>query len=221
MDIRKVALGLILVGAAGVGVSVLTGVGASETPRALTAPAMTIDEARKATYSIDGTHSSMVFSIRHNGVSNFMGQFYSMSGSFECDPASGQIGGVEVNIKVDSVNTGNTGRNDHLKGGDFFSAKEFPAITFKGSGSAFAENKGRVRGELTMLGVTKSVEADAEFIGDGESRGKKLAGFEVRFEILRSDFGMNYGIANNALGDKVVITASFEGGEQSSDTGGR
>ncbi|MCA9277538.1 MAG: YceI family protein [Phycisphaeraceae bacterium] len=212
MDIRKVALGLILAGAAGVGVSVLSGFGISDAPKMEITSVS--DFSNKAVYKVDGVHSSLVFSIRHNGVSNFMGQFNGISGTFVAVPETNQVATVEVSIKADSVNTGNEGRNNHLKGGDFFSAKEFPEITFKGSGSAFADSKGKIRGDLTMLGVTKPIEAEAEFIGTGESRGKKIAGFQVKFEIKRSDFGMNYGIANNALGDSVTITASFEGAEQ-------
>ncbi len=40
-------------------------------------------------------------------------------------------------------------------------------------------------------------------------RGTK-AGFEATFKIKRSEFGVNYGVEQGALGDFVTVTATFE-----------
>ena len=50
------------------------------------------------------------------------------------------------------------------------------------------------------------------YAGPKSARGKSLMGFETTFTIKRSDFGMSYGIAHNALGDEVKLFVSLETG---------
>ena len=79
-----------------------------------------------------------------------------------------------------------------------------------------AENRYEVRGNLSLHGVTKEVTALFEFFGRGKhlANNGDIAGAEGTFKIKRSDFGMDYGVANNAIGDEVTLIVSVEGFKQ-------
>src|SRR5262245_60353507 len=79
-------------------------------------------------HEIEGSHAYALFKIKHMGVGNSYGRFNVITGSIDLE---GDGGSVDVSIKADSVDTGNEKRDQHLKGQDFFDAKQFPTITFK------------------------------------------------------------------------------------------
>lgn len=157
-------------------------------------------------YTVDTGHSSVIFKAKHNQVANFYGRFDDVSGTF----ALVDGGAFDISIKADSVHSGNSKRDDHLKSPDFFSAKEFPAMTFKSkSVKAKGADSFEVMGDLTFRGVTKPLTVTVKNTGTGEARGKKLAGMETTFTIKRSDFGSTYGVPG--ISDEVELTVSLEG----------
>ena len=164
------------------------------------------------TYKVDAAHSSVVFGIKHNGVTDFYGAFKDISGTVTFDSADPTKSAVELTVPVDSVDTRNEKRDQHLKSPDFFNAKQFPAITFKsnkieGSGETY-----KISGDLAIHGVTKPVTADFKRGPDGKGQGKTVGGGEARFTIKRSDYDMKFMIG--PLGDDVSIILSLEGAKQ-------
>jgi polyisoprenoid-binding protein YceI len=184
--------------------------------RGALAPAAPALEARLAgdpksgTFEIDPVHSSMLFNVVHAEASRFWGRFDSFKGQLVVDAAKPDAGSVVVEVAAESVDTGNKDRDNHLRGPDFFNAKEFPDIVFESKKVEKAPKGFKVSGEFTMLGVTKPVTADAEFIGysEGERTGKRT-GYEVRFTIKRSDFGMKYGLGPGGVSDEVNVLFSL------------
>lgn len=167
------------------------------------APAAVLAEG---SYSVDSGHSSVIFKAKHNNVANFYGRFDEVSGSFALE----ESGSFDLSIKADSVHSGNSKRDDHLKSPDFFSAKEFPMMTFKSkSVKAKGSDSFEVVGDLTFRGVTKPLTVTVKNTGTGEARGKKLAGMETTFTIKRSEFGSTYGIPG--ISDEVELIVSLEG----------
>ncbi len=164
-------------------------------------------------YKIDKVHSSIMFRIKHGDFGYVYGRFNDLGGNFTLDETNPANSTLEVEIKADSVDTNNADRDKHLKGADFFNAKEFPKITFKSKQVKALDNKNyEVTGDLTLHGVTKSVTAKVEFVGKGKDfKGTQRAGLETIFVIKRSDFGMDFGIKMNALGDEVRIALAVEG----------
>jgi len=163
------------------------------------------------TFQVDPVHSSLVFHVRHADASRFWGRFNSFSGSLTVDAEKPEQSSVVVEVQAESVDTANQGRDQHLRGPDFFNAKEFPVVVFESTKVAGSEKGFRVTGELTLLGVTKEVTTQAEFVGYSESeRFKKRTGYEVRFKIRRSEFGMNY-MVGPMLGDEVELIFSLQG----------
>ncbi|MFG0258801.1 MAG: YceI family protein [Phycisphaerales bacterium JB041] len=184
------------------------------------APASTpaaFGEASVASYKVDPVHSTVLFKIRHAGVANFYGVFGDFSGSFTFDPDAPKDGSFEFEVRTASVDTRNTSRDDHLRNADFFNARQFPTITFTSTGVEHKEgNLYELRGDLTMQGETRSIEAELEWIGTGKNqRGQSTAGYEARFSIKRSDFGMTKYLApdgsdSGGLGNTVELTVAVE-----------
>ena len=173
-------------------------------------PSASLPEAES--YKIDPVHSTVIFRIKHLGVSNFYGRFDSVNGEFSV--VDGGTGSVSVTIDAASVDTNHEKRDGHLKSGDFFSVAEFPQITFKSDAlKHVGGSKYEAKGTLTMRGVSKDVTFAVEKVGSGEMKGKKLIGLEGTLTINRSDFGMKYGLGG-PLGDEVKLIISVEAERQ-------
>ncbi|MFO0861217.1 MAG: YceI family protein [Phycisphaerales bacterium] len=165
-------------------------------------------------YKVDAVHSSSLFGVKHNGVANFYGRFNQTAGSFNIDPADPSKSFIEISIDTNSVDTANPGRDKHLKSGDFFSAAEFPTMTFKSkSFKKTGDNAYDVTGDLTIRGKTKEITVPVADTGRGKGmRGGEVAGFETKFNIKRSDYGVSF-MVGPALADDVTIIVSAEGGK--------
>ncbi len=162
------------------------------------------------TFKIDPVHSSIVFGILHLGVTDFYGRFNDVSGKVVFDKEDPSKNSVELSIPVESIDTHNEKRDQHLKSPDFFNAKQFPMIVFKSKSVEASGDKYKVTGELMLHGVTKPLAlefkrgADAKGM-EGEIRG----GGQAHFTFKRSDFGMDF--MQGPLGDEVAIFVSLEG----------
>lgn len=179
-------------------------------------PAKKADEPAKAadlagSYKVDGVHSSNVFRIKHLDTAYFYGRFNDCDGEFTLDPADPDKCRFDIRLKVVSVDTANSGRDDHLRSEEYFDAEKHPQITFKSKSAKKAGGSAlEVSGDLTLRGVTKPLTATVELTGSGKGfRGEFRAGWETTFTIKRSDFGMTAG--QGALSDDVRITISVEG----------
>lgn len=166
--------------------------------------------ARK--FELDSVHSMVIFRISHMDVAAVYGRFNEPTGTFNLDMANPSSSFIEITIDANKVDTANERRDNHLRSPDFFNAKQFPAITFKSSSIEKAgEKRLKVRGALTLLGVTKTIEANLEFLGEGKTMQGYKSGFEAEFTIKRSDFGMMKFIEEKALGDEVKLVVTAEG----------
>lgn len=169
------------------------------------AAAATATTAAAEGWKLDAVHSSVLFSVRHKNAATFYGRFNVVSGSFKLDPADTAKSFVDITVPADSVDSNNAKRNDHLKSQDFFSAKEFPNITFKSkSVKKLSETKFEIAGDLTLRGKTAPLTITAE----NPSTSKELAALETTFTIKRSDFGITYGAG--ALGEEVTLIIALE-----------
>lgn len=162
-------------------------------------------------YKVDAAHSTVIFRVKHIGVSYFYGRFNEIKGGFTFDEADPTSLALDVEIKTESIDTNSKKRDDHLKGPDFFHAKQYKTITFKSTKvEQGQDNTFGVTGDLTLHGVTKSITIDVVHVGSGsDSRGRHHAGFDTSFTIKRSDFGMDYMLGG--LGDDIRIMVGLEG----------
>lgn len=162
-------------------------------------------------YDIDASHSSVVFRIKHLDVTWFYGRFNDIKGAVTIDKDKPDAGAVSVEIAARSVDTGNKKRDDHLRGPDFFNVKQFPKLSFKSTSvKAAGDDELEVTGDLTCHGVTKPITIRLVKTGEGKSPfGDFRAGWETKFTIQRSEFGITY--SPKALSDEVELIVSIEG----------
>jgi polyisoprenoid-binding protein YceI len=157
-------------------------------------------------YKIDAVHSSVSFKVGHLGISWIHGRFNQVEGAFTIDGNSSSFG---LTIKADSVDTGVAKRDGHLKGPDFFNAKQFPLITFKSTAVKAMDGGYEVSGDLTMHGKTNPI--TLKLLGGKTAKffGTQHIGFSTQLSLKRSDYGMDRLIP--AAGDEVRIDISLEG----------
>lgn len=164
-----------------------------------------------ATYKIDtgGAHASINFETLHLGYSVLAGRFDSFEGSFDYDADNPTAGSVTLTIDAKSINSNHEKRDNHLRSADFFDVENHPSASFTSTGiKTSGEKTAMITGNLTIRGITKSVELDAAFIGEGDDPwGGYRAGFQGSTTVKLADFGMD-----GVLGDAPVkINVFVEG----------
>jgi polyisoprenoid-binding protein YceI len=163
-------------------------------------------------YQVDPVHSSIVFRVGHLGIGYVYGRFNQYSGTFHAEGAD-TLSRIEFEVEASSIDTGHERRDNHLRSDDFFDAEQYPKISFRSTDvQRDAQGLYHVNGELTMLGQTRPAHVMIEAVGAGEDqRGNVRAGFATTFTVNRSDFGMEWGVANNMVSDEVKLYVAFEG----------
>ena len=159
-------------------------------------------------YALDPMHTFVVFKITDVGYAHVVGWFTAVAGELTFDPADVTKSTLKVTIKTASIDTHFARRNKDLMSPDFLNVAEFPEMTFKSTSvEKTGDKKGKVTGELTLLGVTKPVSMDVTFnkiAPNPFNKNTPTAGFEAHTAIKRSDFGMKAEIPN--IGDEVDIS---------------
>lgn len=164
-------------------------------------------------YRIDQDYSFAIFKVNHMEAGSVFGVMPDVSGALSFDPESPELLAVSIIVKPQTLTTFNKRRDKHLRDADFFNVKEFPEITFKSTScKKVAGDMIEVKGDFTLLGITKEITVQAKLTGLGEDRrGDELVGFETTFIIDRTDFSMNFGVdERGGLGKKVTITVAIE-----------
>jgi polyisoprenoid-binding protein YceI len=114
--------------------------------------------AAQERYTIDPQHTFPSFEADHMGMSHWRGKFNRSSGSVLLDKVEGK-GSVEVEIDVASVDFGLDALNTAATGKELFDTAKYPKATYRGELADFVDGAPtRVRGQLTLHGVTRPVE---------------------------------------------------------------
>jgi polyisoprenoid-binding protein YceI len=164
-------------------------------------------------YTLEPTHTEILFGVGHFGFSTYYGQFPGASGSLTLDAANPAASQLDVSVPVANLWTASDKLAAELKSADWLDAAKYPALTFHSTkitptGATTAD----VAGDLTIHGVTRPVVLQATF-----TRGavfpmiqKYVIGFNVTGRIKRSDFGVSnyvqYGLADDV---DLIISAPF------------
>jgi polyisoprenoid-binding protein YceI len=166
------------------------------------------------TWTVDAGHSTVGFSVRHLMVAKVRGQFTAFSGSITvaADPLQSK---VEATVDAGSIDTRDASRDGHLKSADFFDLENHPTWTLVSTGITPKGGDYVLTADLTIRGVTKSVDFDLEFAGVAtDPWGNTKAGFTAETEISRQEFGLEWNAALETggvvVGDKVKITLDIE-----------
>ena len=161
------------------------------------------------TWAIDTTHTEAGFTVRHAGISKVRGTIAVTEGTITVGDDL-ESTSVSVTLDPSTVSTGDANRDGHLKSGDFFDVEKFGQWTFVSTEVRETGKNHVIVGDLTIHGVTQSVELDTEFNGTAvDPFGNTRAGFEATVAISRKDFGLTWNAALEAggvlVGDKVTI----------------
>lgn len=187
---------------------------AASAPRMQDAPAAAPAALAPSTIALDPVHSMAVFRIQHLGAGFFWGRFNEVAGTVRWPLDDSAAPSFDVVVEVKKVDTGSAKLDGNLQGPSFFNEAEFPTIAFKSTGATrVGERRYTVTGDLTLRGVTKSIEVDCVVTGIGKGPTGQKVGFECTFALKRSDYGMKWGIdaPKGALGDEVKMIIALEG----------
>jgi polyisoprenoid-binding protein YceI len=167
-------------------------------------------------YQIDSAHSSAHFSVRHMMIANVRGEFSKLSGSVVYDSENPANSSIDAEIDTTSINTREPQRDAHLKSADFLDVEKFPLITFHGKEISGHGTEWRVKGDLTIHGMTRLVTLDV----DGPTPetkdpwGNLRIGASITTKIDRKDFGLTWNTNLEAggvlVGQEVKISIDLE-----------
>jgi polyisoprenoid-binding protein YceI len=167
------------------------------------------------TFSIDKTHSDLLFRVRHL-LTRVRGRFTAFTGTIAIDADQPERSSVALDIDAASVDTGTPDRDAHLRSADFFDVATYPALTFVSSCIArTGADRFDVTGTLTIHGVAREVTLPVTYLGQTRDPwGNERAGFESEITINRKDFGLGWNAlletGGFVVGDEVTITLSVQ-----------
>jgi len=167
-------------------------------------------------YILDETHLSIGFLVDHAGYARTLGMFTKAKGSFKYNEENSTVSDVEIIIDTNSVFTNHDKRDSHLKSPDFLNVQKYPTMTFEAGMNNLKSNPGKIEGDLTLLGITKPLilntkinKIDTYPFRVGLSK-PMVMGVSATASFKRSDFGMNYALKKNLVGDQIDLIIEFE-----------
>ncbi len=168
------------------------------------------------TWTADTVHSDVSFKVRHMAVGKAKGTFSLVAATLTV-PESG-LAGASVTAEIDaaSVDTKQEQRDAHVKSPDFLHAEAHPVMTFVSTSvKDFDGDNFVLVGDLTIRGITKSVNLDTEFLGaTTDAYGSERSGFSASTSISRKEFDVSFnaafGAGNTIVSDKVEISLELE-----------
>jgi len=173
--------------------------------------------APEGEYVLDPTHASVVWSVKHAGLSNYTARFDNISGALNFNPENPALSSVDIVIDPNSVNTGDPDFDEEIATkASYFDSEKYAQIRFVSTAiDITGENSGRITGDLTFRGTTLPVTLEAVFNGAGKSFGHKgkTLGFSATASLTRSEFGFDH-LINFGIGDEVKLVIETEFNEK-------
>lgn len=166
--------------------------------------------AAEETYTLDPTHSYVLWRISHFGFSHPAGK-WNAEGTLILDEKKPTNSKVNVTINLDDLVTGVPKLDEHLKDKDFFDVGKYPKATFVSNKvNVTGKDKAKVTGILTLHGISKPVTLNVTLnkVAESPITHKKTAGFTATTTLKRSDFGIDKYLPG--LGDDVKIDIEAE-----------
>jgi polyisoprenoid-binding protein YceI len=174
-----------------------------------------VSRAPNGTYQLETSHSQILFSVLHIGLTNYYGRFDKVSGTLNLDANQPERSAVSIDIDTSSVDTPSSRTADELKGPSVFDIAQFGSATFRSTSiTRTGPASGRITGDLTIKNVTRPVTLDVVFNGGEQNplNDSYAIGFRATATIKRSDYGMTGAAWSSLVSDDVqlVIEAMFQ-----------
>ena len=166
-------------------------------------------------WEIDPSHSEVFFKIKHLEIATLTGRFDEITGTAEAeDDFENALFSFTAN--VNSIDTNDKKRDDHLKSADFFDAQKFPKITFNSTKfKRIGDKTFEILGKFTIKGITKPTILHIDYGGSNVDHwGNTKAGLKIKGVINRRDYGLVWNAAIESGGvlvsEEVRINANIQ-----------
>jgi len=176
---------------------------------------MSAQVQEKTIYTLDRTHTTVEFVVRHLMITKVRGRFTAFDGQIEL--ASGSDLPITITAVIDagSIDTREEQRDGHLRSADFFEVEKYPQLTFESERIEGRPEEFTVDGKLTIHGVTRDVRLSGSFEGRAtDPWGGVRVGYAAHGTINRKDFGLTWNTALETggvvVGDEVRIELNVE-----------
>ena len=167
-------------------------------------------------FIIDKTHQYIGFEASHFGFSPVRGRFDDVDITLMLDEVNPEKSKVNVVVYTKSIDTDHEPRDEHLRSADFFNVSQYPEMTFSSKSLVFGKDtsSGKIVGDLTLLGITKSITLDFKLTRDAPFplpgyNNVRTLGFLAEGSIKRAYWGMDIYLGE-AIADEVHLTIQFD-----------
>ncbi len=167
--------------------------------------------AAAAAYTLDPTHTTVVFEAEHAGLSTQRGRIDKKDGSVQFDRA-GKSGRLDLTLDTASISTGIPAFDERLRGKDFFNTAEHPTARFVADRFSFsADRLSAIAGTLTLLGKTLPLTLTVTRFGCYANPlfRREVCGGDFEAVLLRSQWGMTHGL-DAGLPDRIRLRVQAE-----------
>jgi len=176
---------------------------------------LTVNAQDATKWNVDKSHTSVNFSI-NRFFSEITGKFTDFDSSFNFDANNLKGSKTEFTVAVNSVNTANEKRDQHLQSADFFDSETYPKMTF--TSTKFEKKSDAdylIYGKLTIKDQTKDVVLPMKITGEMEhpmAKGVFILSVAINATINRTDYGVGTGnwATKTVLGDEVKINIPID-----------
>ena len=161
-------------------------------------------------FSIDPSHSRLGFAGKHLMVSTVRGSFAEYEATVTAPEGDPGQAVARATIKIASLTTGSTDRDNHLRSADFFDAEKYPEMNFVSTSVVKrGDDRYTVTGDLTIKDITKPVTLDVSVDGTvNDPWGNERVGLTVKGRINRKEWGLNWNMAVEAGG--VMVSENID-----------
>lgn len=168
----------------------------------------------QSTWKVDPAHTKVTFSTVHNTIADVGGLFNTFESSVTANNADFSDAVFDLTIDVESIDTEIKMRDDHLRSADFFEVEKFSKMTFKSTSveKTQDQNRYKLKGDLTMRGITKPITMDLWFRGTitNPQNGNEISGFQITGVLNRLDYGIGPKFPETLISNEVMIKADGE-----------
>lgn len=166
-------------------------------------------------WSIDPTHSEIGFKVKHMMFTNVSGKFTTYDAEITTEDNDFTKSNIAFSADIDSIDTNNVDRDNHLKSADFFDAATNPKLTFVATSLTKKDDDYQLNGQLTLRGITKAIQLEAEVSpAMNDPWGNTKIGLNINGKINRKDWGLNWNSALETggvlVGEEVKLTIELQ-----------
>jgi polyisoprenoid-binding protein YceI len=180
---------------------------------------LTAGLANASVYSLDNAHTNVGFSAKHLMITNVKGDFKKFNANIDFDLASKSFKVFKATVETGTIDTGIEKRDAHLKSADFFLSDKYPEMTFEMKSYEVDGDEGKMKGDLTIRGITKPVVFEVEDLSTVKDfEGNNRIGFTLKGKINRMDYDLKWNkaleLGGVAVSEEVKISVDVEAVEK-------